>query len=331
MVSMGVDVSVVIVNWNTRDLLLDCIESLITQTQHSTLEVIVVDNGSHDGSADALARAFPEVRILRNSENLGFARACNQGLTIATGDYLCLVNSDVKALDGVIDQMRDYLQAHPEIGALAPRTVGRDMQLRRNCRDDPTLRNEASQLLFLNRLFPRVQAFRGRTLQDYDYATPRDIEVLSGCFLMVPRKVWEDVGGLDERFFIYAEDADWSKRIRDAGWRVVCYPQAQAVHYGGSSASVEPVTFTVELMKANLQFWRKHHGRVKTGIYWLLLLVGSALRVVVWSARWALSRSDRPGSLRQAQLNWHGLRWLITSSYRFAGVAQRPIEERTLQ
>jgi hypothetical protein len=328
---MGVDVSVVIVSWNTRDLLLDCIDSLVAQTRHATLELIVVDNGSHDGSADALADARPTVRLIRNAENRGFARACNQGLSIATGDYLCLVNSDIKALDGVIDRMWAYLQDHPEIGALAPKTVGRDLQLRRNCRDYPTLRNEAAQLLFLTRLFPGVKAFRGRTLHDYDYSTPSDIEVLSGCFLMVPRRVWEEVGGLDERFFIYAEDTDWSKRIKDAGWRVVYYPQAQAIHYGGSSASLEPATFTVELMKANLQYWRKHHGRVKTAIYWLLLLVGSALRVVVWSTRLALSRSEGAGFRQQARANWHAVRWLITSSYRVAVAPQRTIDVRTLR
>lgn len=325
---MGVDVSVVIVNWNTRELLLDCVASLLAQTQRSTLEVIVVDNGSHDGSADALAHAFPQARIIRNTENFGFARACNQGLTIAAGDYLCLVNSDVRALDGVIDRMHTYLRDHPDIGALAPKTVGSDLGLRRNCRDYPTLRNEASQMLLLNRLFPRVQAFRGRTLQDYDYATSRDIEVLSGCFLMVPRKVWKDVGGLDERFFIYAEDADWCLRIREAGWRVVYYPDAVAIHYGGSSASVEPCTFTVELMKSNLQFWRKHHGRVKTGIYWLLLLSGSAIRVVAWTARAVVSSSDASTSREQAQVTWHALRWLITSSYRFAMAPQSPIDVR---
>lgn len=308
----SVDVSLVIVNWNTRALLLECVESIFAETLHSTLEVIVVDNGSVDGSPEALAERFPQVRLIRNQDNRGFSRANNQGLAVATGRYLCLVNSDIRALDGVIDRMREYLDRHPDIGALAPKTVGADLKLRRNCREDPTLRNEASQALYLDRLFPSVPLFRGRTLYDYDYETPSDIQVLSGCFLMVPRRVWDTVGGLDERFFIYAEDADWCKRIRQSGLRVVYYPHAQAIHYGGSSASVERARFDRELIRANLQYWRKHHGRMGMAAYWGLQLTGTCLRALAWSAAMVAPQGDRHRPRAQAGRFWHLLRWLAT-------------------
>lgn len=307
-----VDVSVVIVNWNTRDLLLDCVTSLYEETRSSSLQIIVVDNASVDGSADAVAMAYPDVALIRNESNLGFSRANNQGLAIATGRYLCLVNSDVKALDGVVDLMREYLDSNLEIGALAPRTVGADLRLRRNCRDYPTLRNEASQALYLDQLFPSISWFRGRTLMDYDYETPSDIEVLSGCFLMVPRRVWEVVGGLDERFFIYAEDTDWSRRIKEAGWRVVYFPQAQAIHYGGSSSAVERVRFDRERLRANLEYWRKHEGTARTAAYWGLQLTGSALRAVAWSAAIVSTSADRRQRARTAARRyWQLMGWML--------------------
>lgn len=307
-----VDVSVVIVNWNTRALLLDCVASLYEETKASSLQIIVVDNASEDGSADAVASTFPDVTVIRNRTNVGFSRANNQGLAVAGGRYLCIVNSDVKALDGVIDLMRDYLEAHPDIGALAPRTVGADLKLRRNCRDYPTLRNEASQALYLDRLFPSVRALRGRTLQDYDYLTPSAIEVASGCFLMVPRRVWQVVGGLDERFFIYAEDTDWCRRISEAGWRVVYFPPAQAIHYGGSSSAVERVRFDRERIRANLQYWRKHEGEVRATAYWGLQLVGTALRATGWSLASASRQADRREQARTAARRyWHLTGWVI--------------------
>lgn len=319
-----VDVSVVIVNWNTRDLLLDCIKSLYSETRSSSLQIIVVDNASEDGSADAVAEAFPDVTLIRNDINVGFSRANNQGLAVAEGRYLCLVNSDVKALDGVIDLMRAYLEAHPDIGALAPRTIGADLRLRRNCRDYPTLRNEASQALYLDRLFPSVRAFRGRTLQDYDYQTPSDIEVLSGCFLMVPRRVWQVVGGLDERFFIYAEDTDWCRRISEAGWRVVYFPPAQAIHYGGSSSGVERIRFDQERIRANLQYWRKHEGAVRTTAYWGLQLVGTALRATGWSLASVARQADgREQARTAARRYWHVTRWVMGEPGRSGDTARR--------
>jgi len=258
------DISVVIVNWNTRDLLLQCVESLLSETRESSLEIIVVDNASRDGSMEALAERFPNVTQIRNTENLGFSRANNQGLRVAKGRYLCLVNSDVKALSGVLDRLRRYCDATPEVGAVGPRTVGGDGVLRQNCREFPTLRNAACDALYLDRLLPGVHWLRGRTMRAYDYRSTRDVEVLSGCFFMVRRSVVEQVGLLDERFFIYSEDVDWCKRIHDAGWRLVLYPGAEAVHFVASSSSAAPERFNVEQLKANVQYWIKHKGRVQT-------------------------------------------------------------------
>lgn len=313
----SIDISVVIVNWNTRDLLLDCVGSLYTETRQSAIEIIVVDNASRDGSMEALAVRFPETVRIANRENVGFSKANNQGLAVARGRYLCLVNSDVKALRGVLDRLRLFLENRTGVGAVAPRTVGGDLKIRRNCRDYPNLRNEICHALFLDRLFPSLHTFRGRSLRDYDYASEREIEVLSGCFLMVPRAVFERVGGLDERFFMYSEDVDWCKRIREAGWRVVYYPEAEAIHYGGSSSITERARLNVEMVKAHLQYWRKHHGPAAAALVWAVQFAGCALRALGWSVNRLPPGSARGSGREQTTSYWRISRWLLSRGWRY--------------
>ena len=177
-----IDISVIIVNWNTKALLLDCVESLYQTTRESSLEIIVVDNASTDGSVDALRERFPQVQVIVNPSNFGFAKANNIGIKKAQGRYVCLVNSDVKALDGVLDKMRTYMESHPEIGALAPKTFFGDMQIQKNCREFPNLRNIFCQEFFLDAMFPTVAAFRGRAMIQCDYDAVMETEVLIRLF-----------------------------------------------------------------------------------------------------------------------------------------------------
>lgn len=324
------DISVVIVNWNTRQMLLDCVESLVATTRNVSVEIIVVDNASSDGSMDALAAAHPAVIRICNTENQGFAKANNQGLRIARGRHLCLVNSDVKALDGVLDKLCAFADANPRVGAVAPRTVGGDMKLRRNCREFPSLRNAFCQAAFLDRMFPSVRAFRGRTMIEYDYATPEQIDVLSGCFLLVRRETIEQVGLLDERFFIYSEDVDWCRRIHQGGWDVMFYPHAEAIHYGGSSAAVERLRFGIEQLKANLQYWRKHYAWPVSAMFWIIMSSGLALRATGWTLLTLVPGRGTPDSRRQASSTRGMLRWLVTTGARFAlalRVDRRPVGE----
>ncbi|MHC4944401.1 MAG: glycosyltransferase family 2 protein [Planctomycetota bacterium] len=304
-----VDASMVIVNWNTRELLLGCIQSIMEETRASALEIIVVDNASTDGSIEAVKERFPEVRVIANAENLGFARANNIGIRESTGRYVCLVNSDIIALDLCVDRMVDYLDEHEDIGALGPKTINEHRKLRRNCREFPSLRNAFCQALFLDRIFPRSRLLRGRTL-DYDFLTPREIEVLSGCFLMVRRKALEEVGLLDENFFIYGEDVDWGRRFHDQGWKCVLYPGAQAIHIGGASSSRQNIRFLLERMRADHQYWAKHHTRVARFLYVGISVLHYTLRTLGWILAYILKPSNREEVLHKlkasyAQAQWH--------------------------
>ncbi len=303
------DVSVVIVNWNTRQYLLDVVASLNEQTT-VPFEVIVVDNGSHDGSQAALRDAHPEVVLIENGANLGFAKANNIGFRHARGRYLCLVNTDVIALDHVVDRMVAHMDANPDIGVLGPRTVTRDLELRQNCRRFPNLTNAAGDYLFLSRLLPAVERFEGRTLPASTYSYTHDAEVLSGCFMMVRREAFDQVGPLDEAFFFYGEDTDWCRRFHDAGWRIVYFADAEAIHFGGGSSKAYPVQYYLTMEKADRIYWAKHASLPAQVGYVLMKCFYHAVCVVGWLWPAAVRQDD------QARLklrgHWTNLVWLVS-------------------
>ncbi len=305
-----IDISVIIVNWNTKTLLLDCVESLYQTTQESSLEIIVVDNASSDGSIDALRNNYPQAQVIVNPSNFGFAKANNIGIKKAKGRYVCLVNSDVKALEGALDKMRLYMESHSEIGALAPKTFFGDMQIQKNCREFPTLRNLFCQEFFLNTLFPTVAFFRGRDMIRYDYNKVMEIEALSGCFLMVRREVIAQVGPLDEQFFFYSEDVDWCKRIHDAGWKLIHYPGAEAIHFGCASSSIAPIEFQVEMLKANWQYWRKHKSVIECALFWLIEFAGKLGRAIGWYIIRFVGSKRQPKAKMMADAYGKMLKWL---------------------
>lgn len=306
----AVDVSVVIVNWNTREYLLDVVASLQETTRRASMEIIVVDNASHDGSSTALREQFPEVTLIQNNDNLGFAKANNIGFSVARGRALCLVNTDVIALDGVIDELWEFLQSHPGVAMVGPRTLHRDGATRQNCRRFPTLRNAAADHLWLKRL--GIPGLTGRALPMNTYDRTHSAEVLSGCFLMVRRLAFDEVGPLDEDFFFYGEDTDWGRRFRDAGWDAVYHPAATAIHFGGGSTAAHPVKYYLNMEKADLRYWRKHHPVWQRAIYVSIRLVHNVVAVLGWAAIWVA----KPGRREQASLKVRGnlvnTVWLLT-------------------
>lgn len=265
-----IDVSIIIVNWNTKQYLVDCVESLKRESSGITMEIIVVDNGSADGSQEALRASHPDVLLIENDANLGFSKANNIGIEVSRGRYVCLVNTDVIALDSCVPRMVRYMDADADVGAVGPRTVNREMELRENCRNFPTLNNACADYLLLHKLFPNSRVFPSRTLKKSAYGSTHSAEVLSGCFLMVRREAMEEVGVLDERFFFYGEDTDWCKRFAEAGWKLTFLSAAQAIHFGGASSAAYPVKYQLAMEKADLQYWRKHNHPLECALYVLI-------------------------------------------------------------
>ncbi len=301
--------STVIVNWNTRDLVLQCVGSLLKYCQPELNQIIVVDNASEDDSVAALRRNFPEVEVIASKENLGFSRGNNVGLRLARGCYICLVNSDIEVFDDVLARLGSYMDLHPEIGVLAPRLLNSDRTIQQGCWHFPTPLRSLAFSLGLHRLFPGVRALE--VAPSLEGLHPRTVDTACGAFWMVRRKALEEVGLLDESFWFYAEDVDWCRRFRNAGWKVVYSPQSQVVHYGGASSSKAPVKYAVQMTRARLQVWRKYYGPATYSFLWLTKVLEHCVRAALFGliSIMNLAKSDDRHKCRQHRAC---VAWLLT-------------------
>lgn len=309
-------VSIVIVSWNAKSYLAECLLSLRSGAYGGAMETIVVDNGSKDGSIEMVRERFPEVRLICNDENLGFAKANNLGIFEAAGDYIALINSDVRILPNCITTLVDYCESHPTVGLVGPYIIGANGEQQLSCRAAPNLWNMLCRALALDVLFSGSGVFNGYYLGHLDHAAEASVDILSGCFWLAPRRALADVGLLDESFFIYGEDMDWCKRYLDAGWEIVFVPQAASIHYGGASSANSPVRFFVEKQKADLQYWRKHHSFLAVRGYIAISVTHHFLRVIGYSL-WSLvnKSADRTTSLYKVQRSLACLRWFVSRDF----------------
>ena len=274
------DLSIIIVSWNAKDYLYKCLNSVIREARQHKAEVIVVDNASSDGSPEFVREQFPSVKLIRNEANLGFAKANNIGLSSSRGEYIVLINSDVVTQKDCINRLVQYMNEHPQIGILGPRILDSHGKMQRSCMQFPTLWNTFCRAIALDRVFPKSALFGGFLMTYLKHDRASRVEVLNGCFWMVRREALDQVGYLDERFFIYGEDMDWCKRFYQVGWEVVLFRGAEAVHYGAASSSNQPIRFYIEMQRANLQFWRKHHGQLGEKEYLLLIFILHLIRIL---------------------------------------------------
>lgn len=287
------DVSVIIVSWNAKQHLLRCLESLTDTAGVFSQEIIVVDNASSDGSPEAVTRQFPQVALMRSSENIGFARANNIGIRQSTGRYICLVNSDIILMDGCIEALTEFMDERHAVGIAGPRILNPDRTLQPQCQHFPSIWNHLCQTLGFNKLFPKSAFFSEPFMKYWAHDVERKVDVLSGCFLMVRREAIDQVGLLDEDFFFCGEDIDWCKRFHEAGWNVVFYPGAEAIHVGGASSANAPIKFFLDMQEADVLYWKKHHGRATAWVYRMIVLLRHVLRVTARACQYLVCPSRR--------------------------------------
>jgi GT2 family glycosyltransferase len=305
------DVSIIIVTWNGKKYALECLESLRALNSKLALEVIVIDNASSDGTPDAIEAQYPEVRLFRNQANLGFAKANNIGIAASHGDYVALVNSDVVVPSGCLEKMVDFMKANPTIGLMGPKMLSPTGEIGISVNRLPTVWNYLCFALGLHSLVPHSKLFGGYIMADYPYDKTEDVEVLTGWFWMVPRGALERVGGLDEQFFMYGEDLDWSYRFLKAGWRVVFFAEAEALHYGAASSGQAPTRFYVEMVRANLQYFQKHYGRLGALGFLFATGVRELVRVAGYGVIYCVNRYSREASALKVTRSISCLRWMF--------------------
>jgi GT2 family glycosyltransferase len=286
------DLSVVIVNWNTIDMLRDVLASTYETCGDITMQVIVIDNASSDGSADMVADEFPQTLLIRNSDNRGFAAANNQGFEVATGRHILLLNSDTIVLGDVLAASVRYLDAHPEAGAMGCRVCNTDGSMQRTCSMWPSTLNLTLQTLGLWKL-PYPKFFGRYLMMDWQRDSERAVDNISGCYLMLRREVLEGVGPLDEDFFFFGEESDWCRRMRDAGWRLMFAPVGEIIHHGSVSAKKLNHHRDLMLTDAFVRLHRKHDGELSAKIVWTILFGHNLTRALFWNARALVQRSTR--------------------------------------
>lgn len=278
------DVTVIIVNWNTRAILRDCLASIYDQTVGISYEIVVVDNGSTDGSAALIQAEFPHAILVANTQNRGFAAANNQGIEISNGRYVLLLNSDTVVLDGAIQKTVAYADAHPEVGVVGCRAVWPDGSRQNTCFRFPSFALEVwTGLLFFRDLkFFQRPIFHPERYLTFDFDVEHDVDVVAGCFFLVRSQVIEQVGRLDEDFFMYGEEAELCHRIAHAGWRVRYYPGASIIHlYGASEKQVNAVA-RIRKRAAILLFLQKTRGPIHAWLANATMFVGVLLRFPFW-------------------------------------------------
>lgn len=290
-----IDVSIIIVNWNTKDKLKNCLISIYEQASGFTYEVIVVDNASGDGSADMVKRKFPEVILLQNDENKGFAAANNRGIAVSGGRYVLLLNSDTVILDNAIAKTIVFADNHPEAAVVGCKVLNSDETLQQTCFMFPSLLNMFLSSTYLYKLFPRSEFFGREQMTWWDRDDIHEVDVVTGCFMLVRREAIEQVGLLDERFFMYGEETDWCYRFKQAGWKVVFTPVGQIIHFGGVSSSKMAAGKTLQLRGAILQFMAKHHSKAVYVLACILTGAFFAFRLPFWLIRTIVSSKDRLG------------------------------------
>jgi len=288
-----IDVSIIIVSCNTKKYLIDCLNSAIESPCRYMSEIIVVDNASTDGSCEAVASQFPQVTLIKNKENLGFAKANNIGIRQCQGRYVCLVNSDVIVLPSCVEKLVEYMDKNPNVGMTGPRILNPDRTLQVSCRHFPSIWNNLCQTLCLHYLFPKSRFLSEPFMTYWAHDTIQKVDAVGGMFCMVSRQALDKAGLLDEDFFIYAEDLDWCKRFDTQNYDIMFFPEAQAIHFGGKSSSNAPIRFYIEMQKADLQYWTKHYGKFMATVYKMIVLLRHILRAVARMIQYPFCLSRR--------------------------------------
>jgi GT2 family glycosyltransferase len=266
------DLSIIIVSWNTKDYLLNCIESIVRTGKKKTGEIIVVDNGSQDGSAGEVKKAFHMARVIENTENLGFAKAANQGLRISSGRYAFLLNPDTKVTEDGVERLVFFMDSHPEAGISGAQLLNGDGSKQNSIANFPSLATELLNKSFLKWLFPNKYPGKGR-----DYSDPIEVDSVIGACMIVRKQAMEQVGLLDEDYFLFLEETDWCFRMKKAGWKIYHVPGAQIYHFQGQSAEKDKKRAKIEYYRSRYHFFRKSRGRFQLAI----LLIGLMIRLCV--------------------------------------------------
>ncbi len=279
--------SIAIVNWNTKDMLLDALDSIYNAPPTFLFQVIVVDNASSDGSSNSVRNQFPLVDLISNSDNKGYAEGNNQAIERAGGEFVLLLNPDVLLPAGGLELAVDFMREHPKAGALGVRQVHPDGKLQRSVRGFPTPSAVLWELVGLSRLFPRSKRFGAYRMTWFTYDRVEEVDQPMGTFLLMRREAIREAGPLDLQFPIFFNEVDWCLRCKRAGWQIFFIPDVEIIHYGGASTVQVGAAMAWESRRGLLAFYRKHYNTP------LLAPLRALIAIASYPHAWIQSRKRR--------------------------------------
>jgi GT2 family glycosyltransferase len=309
------DLSIVIINWKSAAFTLACVRSIRKFTEGIQYEVIVVDNASYDGCDRLLSTEFPEVRYIQSKDNLGFSRANNLGASQSSGDFILFLNPDTEIFDGALPAMIESLRSLPDGGLLGCKILNPDRTVQTTCiQSFPTILNQSLDAQALRTRFPKSSLWGMRALFDGS-AEPTPVEMVSGACMLLKRKVYEEVQGFSEDYFMYAEDADLCYKVWQRGWKVYYLPTAHIIHYGGqSSKQTTENSFATLLRHVSLDtYFRKIHGKAYAVAFRISRTLDAILRLGLLAVMSIAPVDDDGRLMRRATLQkWKTiLRWSV--------------------
>ncbi len=282
-----INLSIIIVNWNAEKFLKNCLKSIYEKVSDANFEIFVVDNASRDNSAEVTRCKFPRVKLIKNKENVGFAKANNQAIRQAKGKYLLLLNPDTIVLNKSIEKMVDFAKRHDDIGILGPKIIRDDGSIQPSCWKFHSIFNVFWESAFANKL-PGGYFYRS-----FHYDELKEVDVVSGACLLIRKQVIENVGPMDEDYFIYSEETDWCFEAKQDGWKVIFFPEAKIIHKGGQSSKSAFEKCLVESYRSKTRFFKKHFNRSKSIIMEILLFLGLIQRLLIWFLLWSAKKSEK--------------------------------------
>ena len=309
------DLSIIIVSWNVADLLANCLDSILSspvsteeaQANSPIVEIIVVDSHSSDQTVPMLHERYPQVKLLAQQENVGFTGGNNIGLAEAQGRYLLLLNPDTIVLSSAITDMMQYLDKNPDVGVVGPHTLNEDGTTQSTRRRFPTFWIGLFESTWLQRFAPKSLLDHYYVTKDTSPNATLDVDWVQGSAMMLRREVYEQIGGLDEGYFMYSEELDWCKRAKQAGWRVVFLGDAQIIHYGGKSSEQVAARSHILFQKSKLRYFRKYHGWLTAQVLRVFLLLNYLVQLEIESGKLLLGH--KPDMRRErVRTYWQVLR-----------------------
>jgi hypothetical protein len=273
-----VDLSIIVLNWNTAEETLACLESIYSQQRRHEIEVIVADNASSDCSRTVVPARFPQATLVVHSTNLGFCAGNNRAIPATSGRYVLFLNSDTVVTEGALDRLIDFADANPDVGIVGPKLLNLDGSLQYSCRQFPNLGAGFFRNTPLGRLLPKNRFTTDYLMSDWDHASVRDVDWVSGAALMIRREALDTLKGFDEDYYMYCEDVDLCYRAHQEGWRVVYYPDAVIYHIIGRASNKVPTRMTYMFHRSMYRFYRKHYAKTTPIYVRPIILPGLALR-----------------------------------------------------